>query len=187
MTESQKLNNLERAVIAQRNKCLMIEAKKNNSEYQITEPKSQIYADENNIIASKEELCFRLNFPLVSIKYMSNEDIQSTVFTIARKYSKFQFQRGKKPKLCIWITQFIPVTLSGKIKVDVDNSDVKGIIDGIAKALQMDDNGSNISLHIEILPIDNREKPYTQITIVEDKKIKEAFKSILAASGSEPQ
>jgi len=186
MNNDEKLLRFERQVIIQRNKCLYEQAKNNAKKTIILQSPSSIYVSPESIISNSDVFQFTLNFPLISNKYCSNEDIKETVFAGVRKFSKFRFERGKTPKLCIWITQYLPVTTTGKIKTDVDNADVKGIIDGIAKALQIDDNGKNISLHVEILPIKNGEKAFTKISIIKDDLIVDALNKVLAASGSEP-
>jgi len=167
-----KLIQLEKACIAERTKYLY-EEEIPFSSFRTPQLSRKILVDDSTVVANQDKLSFTLNCALTKMKYKNNEYIKSIVFDTVMENANFSFKVKKPIKLCIWISQFLPLTKTGIIRNDVDNADIKGIIDGVAQALYIDDNGLNISLHSEILPLPNGEKPYTRITIVRDELIRE--------------
>lgn len=132
----------------------------------------------NNIIRNEENiLIFKVNTILPNRGLLTNRYIQDFIYDLVSKKSKLCIR--KTGKIHIRMEQYIAPCKNGKLNKDADNNEKKGVIDGIAAGLGIDDTGDRISYSSAIKPLPEGEDPYTLIYIIPDEEVDKFFNNYI--------
>ena len=125
------------------------------------------------IISTDNCFAFRINTILPNRGFVTNRFVKDFVFDCV--LNECRIDLNKISKIHIHTEQFIKPTQNGKLNKDCDNNEKKGVIDGVAEALGIDDTGDRIAYSSTIKALSCNDTPHTIITLLPEKEVDDFF------------